>query len=65
MNYSVPDTLLNDILKYLGTKPYVEVFTLVQGIQKLADQASSVAATPSASPVTDESTNTGTEQASN
>jgi hypothetical protein len=63
MNYSVPDTLLNDILKYLGSRPYVEVFTLVQGIQKLAEQASSVAATPRV--VTDESTNTGTEQASN
>jgi len=59
MNYNVPDTLLNDILKYLGSRPYVEVFTLVQGIHKLAEQAAPVVpvAVPEAAPVVEQQSN--------
>lgn len=31
--------LLNTIIQYLGTKPYQEVFTMVQQIQEQASQA--------------------------
>jgi hypothetical protein len=33
MNYTISDTLLNKILGYLGNRPYVETFELIQGIQ--------------------------------
>lgn len=33
-NYSVPENVLNAVLNYLSTKPYVEVFEVVQAIQK-------------------------------
>lgn len=37
--------LVNGILQYLGTRPYTEVFQLIEAIQKEAkDQASSQAA---------------------
>ena len=45
MNYTVTDTLLNDVLKYLGTRPYVEVFSLVQAIQQTAVQQATAAQT--------------------
>lgn len=38
MNYSVPDTLLNKILQYLGNRPYVETFELIQAIQEIGKQ---------------------------
>ena len=33
MNYKVDEVLLQAILNYLGTKPYQEVYQLVQAIQ--------------------------------
>lgn len=32
-NYVVSEALLQAILKYLGSRPYADVFELVQGIQ--------------------------------
>jgi hypothetical protein len=36
MNILIPIELANQILGYLGTRPYQEVFTLIQGIQEAA-----------------------------
>ena len=36
MNILIPLELANQILGYLGTRPYQEVFTLIQGIQDAA-----------------------------
>jgi hypothetical protein len=36
MNIQLPIDLANQILGYLGTRPYQEVFTLIQGIQDAA-----------------------------
>jgi hypothetical protein len=36
MNILIPIELANQILGYLGTRPYQEVFTLIQGIQDAA-----------------------------
>lgn len=35
-NFSMPLNLINGILQYLGTKPYAEVYQLVQSIQEAA-----------------------------
>lgn len=35
-SYVVSEDLLNNILKYLGSRPYADVFSLVQGIQQTA-----------------------------
>lgn len=32
-NFSMPLSLINGILQYLGTKPYAEVYQLVQSMQ--------------------------------
>jgi hypothetical protein len=34
--YSLPETVLNAVLGYLGTKPYLEVLQLVEAMQKNA-----------------------------
>jgi hypothetical protein len=36
MNILIPIELANQILGYLGTRPYQEVFQLIQGIQDAA-----------------------------
>ena len=36
MNIQLPIDIANQILGYLGTRPYQEVFTLIQGIQDAA-----------------------------
>ena len=36
MNINLPIELVNQILGYLGTRPYQEVFHLVQTVQTLA-----------------------------
>ena len=36
MNYTLPETIINAVLKYLASKPYVEVFELVKQIQSSA-----------------------------
>ena len=36
MNIELPVDLINQVLGYLGTRPYQEVFTLIQGIQDAA-----------------------------
>jgi hypothetical protein len=36
MNIQLPIDLANQILGYLGTRPYQEVFPLIQGIQEAA-----------------------------
>ena len=36
MNILIPIELANQILGYLGTRPYQEVFTLIQAIQEAA-----------------------------
>ena len=46
-NYSTPEDLLQAILNYLGTKPYQEVYQLVQAIQScqpIADEAEALEA---------------------
>jgi len=39
-------TLVNNIMAYLGTKPFQEVFQLIQEVQKEAQAQTSVATTP-------------------
>jgi len=36
MNIELPVDLINQVLGYLGTRPYQVVFTLIQGIQEAA-----------------------------
>jgi hypothetical protein len=38
MNISLPIELVDQILGYLGTRPYQEVFHLVQTVQNLAKE---------------------------
>jgi len=38
MNLTLPVELVNQILGYLGTRPYQEVFQLVQTVQNLAKE---------------------------
>jgi len=35
---AIPAGIIDDVLKYLGSKPYVEVFQLIQAIQREAKQ---------------------------
>ena len=37
-NLNLSTQLINSILQYLGSRPYVEVSTLIEGIQKEAQQ---------------------------
>jgi len=39
-------TLVNNIMAYLGTRPFQEVFQLIQEVQKEAQAQTSVATTP-------------------
>jgi hypothetical protein len=38
MNLTLPVELVNQILGYLGSRPYQEVFHLVQAVQSLAKE---------------------------
>lgn len=35
---TLPVDLVNAVLQYLGTRPYIEVLTLIQNIQKEAQE---------------------------
>ncbi len=38
MEYTISEELINKILNYIGTKPYIEVFMLINEIKQLASQ---------------------------
>jgi len=44
MKIAIPVELLNQVLNYLGTRPYQEVYALIQAIQEAAKPPAAIEA---------------------